>query len=485
MVKNFCCNQPFRLARLGMLFWIVLLLACSRGKSEHNISGETEGYKMDLQGIVDRGELVVLMENSASSYFIYRGRPMGYEYEVLEMFAEHLGVKLKVKVVHNLDQIITKLNKGEGDIIACNYTVTAKRSEQIDFSDPYLQTKQVLVQRKPEEWREMRLKEIDKVLVRNALDLRGKTVHVWENSSYYDRLLHLNEEIGGGMQVVPTSGELETEELIRQVAEGKIDYTVVDKNIGRINARFYPNIDIRTPVSLQQQIAFGLRKNSPNLLKELNKWLGEMEKNSTFNYLKHKYFDIYQFSGKSQSEYASTQSEQFSKYDDIIREESRKIGWDWLLVASIIYQESKFDNTKRSWAGAFGIMQLMPSAASRYGITPGSPPQLQIRAGLKKLKRHYDDWVEVVVDTSEAVKFTLATYNAGLGHVKDAQRLTRKYGGNDKVWEGNVEEYLLKLSKHKYYADPVVRSGYMRGIETYEYVHEVLDRYENYQNVYQ
>lgn len=485
MVKMFWRLRQCRLNTICYLLIFAALMSCSRDKNSLNVTGNSGKPKIDLEQIKARGELVALMENSSNSYFIYKGTPMGYEYEVLEMFAESIDVKLKVKVVHDLDQIVEMLNNGEGDIIACNYTVTAKRAEKIDFSDPYLLTEQVLVQRKPENWRDLRRRELEDTLVRNPLDLKGKTVHAWENSSYYDRLVHLNEEIGGGMQIVPTSGELESEELIRQVSENKIDFTVVDKNIARINARFYPNIDIKTPVSLQQQIAFGIRKTSPHLLNAVNGWLEEMERNSTFNYLKHKYFDINRFSGKSQSEYASTQSEQFSKYDDIIKEESKKIGWDWLLVASIVYQESKFNNSKQSWAGAFGIMQLMPSAASRYGITPGSPANLQIRAGLKKLKRHYDDWLEEVGDSTEAIKFTLATYNAGLGHIQDAQRLADKYGMNPNVWYGNVEKYLLNLSKHKYYSDPVVRNGYMRAIETYEYVHEVLDRYENYRNVYQ
>ena len=115
--------------------------------------------KLDLPDIIKRGKLVVLAENSSTSYFNYKGRKMGFEYELLQQFCESIGVELEVEVVKNLDSLIIKLNKGEGDVIACNYTITKDRGKKINFSEPFAQTQQVLIQRKPDGWKEMKEEE--------------------------------------------------------------------------------------------------------------------------------------------------------------------------------------------------------------------------------------------------------------------------------------------------------------------------------------
>ncbi|MFB6257662.1 MAG: transporter substrate-binding domain-containing protein, partial [Flavobacteriales bacterium] len=191
--------------KILLLFMPVLFLfACSHSEGEKK---EKEGakadttaidsplVKVDLPKIKERGELVAITGYSSTSYFVYRGRPMGYEYELLKRLADHLGVELKIKLARNLDEVFNMLNRGEGDIVAYGMTVTLDRKKKVDFTRYHDKVTQVLVQKRPENWRRLSMDAIDDSLVKNALDLIGKTVHVRKNSSYYEQLRNLEEEI--------------------------------------------------------------------------------------------------------------------------------------------------------------------------------------------------------------------------------------------------------------------------------------------------
>ena len=223
---------------------------------------ERPGVKIDLPEILKKGKLTVLAENSSTSYFIYRGKKMGFEYEMLKQFAENIGVKLEVKIVKNLDSLTAMLNRGEGDIIACNYTVTNERSKKISFSTPFVQTQQVLIQRKPEGWKNMKEKEWKSKMINDPSQLARKEIHVWQGSSYYQRLVHLQEEIGDTILLEGVSGAIGGEELIEMVSTGLIDYTIAEDNVAKGNGRFFDNLYTGLDLSAKQKIAFGLRKSS-------------------------------------------------------------------------------------------------------------------------------------------------------------------------------------------------------------------------------
>ncbi len=437
----------------------------------------------DLNDILKQNKLTVLVENSANSYFIYRGQKMGLEYEILNEFAREIGVKLHIKIVKDLDEITDKLNNGEGDLISCNYTVTKDRRQAIDFSIPYIRTSQVLVQRKPENWRKLRKREWQKEVIRDPAELAQKEIHVWKNSSYYDRLINLQNELGDTIFLTPLDGNVIPEDVIEMVANNFIDYTVTDRNVALLNQRFYPNIDAELELSVKQKIAFGVRKSSPLLRKKLNAWLKDFMKTSTYRYIKHKYLNISQFSRKSKNQYSSIGGNKISPYDNIIKKVAAQYNWDWRLIAALMFQESKFRLKQESWAGAYGLMQFMPSVGPAYGVFPDSPPAVQIRGGAKKLAHDYNQW-ETVPDSIQRLKFTLATYNAGRGHILDAQRLAKKYGKDPLVWDDNVEVFIQRLSQPKYYHDPKCYYGYLRGTETYNYVRDIFIRYDEYQSAF-
>ncbi len=464
---------------LSCLFFLIgclIMASCSSEKIDSR-KKPLDTHNFDLPGIYKRGSLVVLAENSSTSFFIYKGKKMGFEYEILKEFAEELGVKLDVKIVNNLDEINAMLNRGEGDIIACNYTVTRERRSEINFSTPFLQTNQVLVQRKltPE------TKDQKVTFITDPIQLGNKKVVVWERSSYYTRLLHLQDEIGDTIMIRPTQAQEGVEELIEQVSNGVIDYTVAERNVAEINERFYDNLDVSLPISFKQNIAFGLNKKSPILQKRLNTWLSRFMNREAFSYIKRKYFEQINSSLGVESNFKSRRGS-ISPYDAILKAEGEKYNIDWRLVAALIFHESKFNPNARAFGGAYGLMQFMPGTGPKFGVYPTSTPEVQIQGGYKYLSRITKLWTRIK-DEEERNKFILASYNAGAGHILDAQRLAEKKGLNPHIWADNVETMVMNLGKHAYYTDEVVKSGAFRGNICIRYVRGITARYETYKTL--
>lgn len=457
---------------------LLLLSGCEGEKESPDL--EKSPIHHDLEGIKELGTLYAITGYSATSYFIYKGQEMGFEYELLSSLARALGVQLKIVIASDMNELLNMLNKGEGDIVAASLTITKDRQQLVEFTDHLSLTQQVLVQRQPDNWQTMKLHQINRALIRDPIDLIGETVHVRVGSSYYQRLVHLSEEIGGDIRIQTVSGDVETEELIRMVSTGEIDFTVADENIARINQAYYSNIDVRTAISFHQRLAWAVRKNSPLLLDAVNRWLADVKKTGDFFFIYDKYFKSPRsFRKRVTSEFYSKTGGRISDYDDLLKKRAVLIGWDWRLLASLVFQESKFDPKAESWAGAVGLMQLLPATGKQFGAEDPLDPGQNIIGGtnfLNWLNRYWDDEIE---DENERIKFVLASYNAGVGHVRDAQRLAKKFGKNPTLWK-DVVHYLLLKSKRKYYTDPVVKSGYVRGEEPANYVVEILDRFEQY-----
>lgn len=471
-----------------LLFFLSLLIGLFviQTSCENKVKKEEVfACKTDWKDIKEKEVLTILAENSPVSYFLYKGKNMGFEYELLHEFAKDMDLRIQVKMMHNLDSMLVGLNNCDGDLIACNLTITPERQNEVNFSTPYLSTHQVLIQRKPDGWKKMKSKEIEDSIITDISQLRGKRIFVWQNSTYFQQINKLNESLKLNLQIMPIEGDITSEELIRMVSEKEIDYTITDNNVAEINSNYYSNIDINLKLSNEQDIAFAGRKNSSKLIDTLNFWLNDKANQSTIGEVKRKYFDRKNLANKAIGDYSTViEDGQLSPYDELIKAQSDTIGWDWRLISAIIYQESKFETWKESWAGAYGLFQFMPSTATSYGISRSSSAEAQIKAGIKKLNKNYNQWLEEVPDSTEAMYFTLATFNAGRGHVDDARRLAEKYGKNKNVWFDNVNEMMLNLSKPKYYKDKVVKNGMMRGVETYEYVYEVFERFEEYKHAF-
>ncbi len=466
-------------------FLLMIQVSCRRSGNESAApeeQKETFNPPVDfgLKAILQRGSLIAIVENSSTGFFIYKGRPMGYEYDLLARYAESIGVTLEIAVTNSIDSAFTMLNDGRGDILAYNLTVTKERKKRVTFTDSHFTTRQVLVQQKPENWRDLTRDQINQQLIRSQVELAGKEIYVRRNSAYAERLQNLSDEIGADIIINEVSDSLETEKLIARVARGEIPYTVADETVALVNASYYPEIDVSTPISFAQQIAWAVRPNADELRESINEWISEIKKTPVYNVIYNKYYKNTRTSNRiSRSDYSSMGGSKISRFDDMIKQEAGRLGWDWRLLASQIYQESKFDPEVVSWAGAVGLMQMVPETGNRFGAEDLLDPVESIKAGVNYLEYLDDLWEKTITDQEERIKFVLASYNVGLGHVVDARELTRKYGGNPLDWN-DVSGYLLKKSEPEYFTDEVVNSGYCRGQEPVNYVRQVLNRYEQY-----
>jgi membrane-bound lytic murein transglycosylase F len=466
------------IVKLKILIFVIamLFLQCKQTKNPEIVTQK----QSKLEVVKERGVLKVVTDYNSTNYFIYRGQPMGYQFELLQELADFLDVKLEVIANNDLQEKFDMLNRQEVDLIAVNLTITKERKKFLEFIEPHSKTRQVLVQRKPENWTNLSEDAVENSMITEQLQLGGKTVYVQENSTYAKRLRNLSDEIGDNINIVETDQGLE--QLIEMVANGEIDYTISDENVAKVNKTYYDDLDISLPVSFSQNLAWAVNKGDDGIKEVIDSWLIDFKKTKKYAFLYHKYFLNNKSSKIVESELYANGSGAISPYDEDLKKLSEEIGWDWRLLASMVYQESRFNPNAISWAGAFGLMQLMPNTAKRFGVNANSSANQQIRAGIMFVQ-WLDNLYEDISDVNERQKFVLGSYNVGPGHVMDARRLAEKHGKNPDVWDGSVNEFILKKSEPKYYKDPVVKYGYCRGKETYNYVNDIIERYEHYKNI--
>ena len=475
-------NRPMNRVIIFILFLVIGFSACESESNPPKTAKQKAKSNKVLNRILEKKKLKAVTDYSSVTYLIYRGETIGYQYEMLKDFTDYLGVELEMVVEKDLDKSIKMLNNGEVDLLAMGLTVTTDRSKKLEFTNPILTTHQVLVQRKPDDYMKMATAdEIESHLLRNQIDLSDKTIYVQKGTVYVKRLITLADEIGDTITIIQEDKDVE--ELIKAVADKEIDYTVADEHIAIVNSKYYPNIDIKTPISFPQKIAWAAKKGQTGLTDTINTWLDDYLNSLRSRLIYNKYFKNIRSRRIAQSQYNSFSGDQLSPYDDFIKQGSKMIDWDWRLLASLIYQESQFKPNVRSWVGAYGLMQLMPETLMHFDLDTNATPQEQIFAGAKYIAYLDRQLPETITDSIERIKFTLASYNSGIGHILDGRRLAEKYGKDPDIWTGHVDHFVYSLSDEFYYHDPVVYYGYTRGEETYNFVIEIMERFEDYKNL--
>ncbi len=446
--------------------WLTLASCGKARKAKKEKAFWENPVQLDLDEIKRRGYIRAIVDNSSTSYYIYRGRRMGYEYELLRNLARRLDVRLRLIILTDIDQAFYKLNSGQADIVSINLEKTPERQKYAKFTHPINEMSTVLVQRN------------GKDEIKSLEGLNGKTVHVKRATVYKQQLENLEDSLQININIIESEGT--TESLIDKVVLREVDYTVVDEDVALVNATYYNEIDVGLEISEPSQVAWVVRKNAPLLLAEVNQWIEKGKKSTYLAILYGKYFLNKKNSYyRNKSPFSSISGDQISVYDGIIKDGSERLGWDWRLLASLVYKESRFDTTATSYAGARGLLQLMPVTLERFGVENPNDPSSSLMGGVQYLKYLDKFWLERVPEINERVKFILASYNVGHGHVEDAWRLALKFGKDTQNWR-DVAYYLSRKSQPEVYRDPIVRSGYAKGHLAVAYVQDILSIYESY-----
>lgn len=449
------------------LFCSLLLFSCKRS---------AEPVMDDFDQLKAKGELTIITLYSSTSYFIYKDEPMGYDYDLAQDFCNDYGLKLNVKVAENVNRLVEMLKNGEGDLVAYELPIRNDLKDSLLYCGLKQVSHQVLVQR---------ANKGDTILT-DQTEMIGKEVFVKANTKYYQRLANLDDELGGGILIKDVEKDsITSEDLIEMVSQGDIRYTISDEYIAKLNKTYYKNINIDLPVSGDQRSSWAVLKSSPSLARVLDDWFKKNDNTPLYKDITKKYFELSK--QPLDGEYPAPKNlpkGAISPYDELFRKHAKGTKYDWHFLAAISYHESRFQNNLTSWAGAAGIMGLMPRTARSLGLSSEDRmnPDLSIQAAIELLDR-LDKVFSKTSDLKERHKLILAAYNGGNGHVNDAQALARKYGANPNVWEGNVKKYLELKGNPTYYNDPVCKSGYFRSGQTVKYVDAVLVTTERFRKL--
>jgi membrane-bound lytic murein transglycosylase F len=426
-------------------------------------------YVANWKEIKRRGLLRVITRNNAATFFIWRGRPVGFEYELLAKFARKHGLSLQMVVPQGRDELVPALRDGRGDIIAASMVVTdARRARGLDFTRAYKTGQLHFVTR------------VGEPPVHVPQDLAGRTVSVRRSSAAWARLEEL-QRTGVAFRLEAGPEHLETEDYIEQVGNGTLDVTVADSYSVKVALAWRSDVVSSMPLSGPLDVGWAVRRGNAALLDELNTFIAEEYRQVEYNMLHARYFGNEKRVRAHVTQRADgINGAALSPYDELVQLHAGRHGFDWPLIVAQMFRESRFRPDARSLAGAQGLMQVLPVTARRFGISDLRNPDRNIAAGVKLMSWTYRR-LEAELPVRERIWFTLAAYNAGLGHLIDARALARKLGLDANRWFDNVEKAMLLLAKPEYYRK--ARHGYVRGREPVAYVRDIRDLYDAYRSL--
>jgi len=409
--------------------------------------------------------LRLLTYNGPTSFFMWKGSLMGFDYDLAMKFAKKHDLELEVIVVPYGEDLVDWLQQNKGDIAGASTTITEERKQRgVAFSAPYVETPEQIVSNSKHP------------KIETLQDLNGKTITVRAFSSFLDTAKKL-QKTGIDVKIKVADPAVSYEQLVNMVASGEVEMTIADANAVEMAAAFHDTLVPGVYVSDPRAQGWMVKPENETLLKNVSAFISEYR--NTKNYAKtlKTYFKP---SGQFNKKIAARlkPGEELSPYDNLVKEVALKYELDWRLVTAQMWQESSFNPKAESPVGAQGLLQVMPRTAEEMGYPPPLfEPKRAVQAGVK-----YLDWIRDRFDTDVTLEnrlwFALAAYNAGIGHLYDAQRLAKELGYDPNVWFDNVENAMLKLAEPRYFKK--ARYGYARGAEPVEYVRNISKLYKAY-----
>lgn len=419
-------------------------------------------YREDLPALKQRRVLRILTRNSAATYFLHRGELMGFELELWRRFAEEQGLRLQVVVPPGRDDLIPWLKEGRGDVVAAGLIVPDRVDPELTWSSPYHEATELVVGR-PD------------ALPESVQQLAGRTIAVRRSSAHWGTLEALQAQ-GIALKIEAAPEDLETEEILGRVASGEYDLTVADSHIVAIEHAHHLPVATAFALGEPRPHGWAMRAGDAQLSAAVDAFARGLHGTAFYNIVRKRYFED-ERRIQENTEQRSDLGGQLSPYDPLVQRYADQYGFDWRLIVSQMYQESHFDPEARSWVGAEGLLQLMPATAEEVGFSDVTEPEAGIHAGVKYLDRVRDRF-EPELSIEDRTWFTLASYNAGAGHVIDARRLAERQGLDPDRWFGHTETAMLMLAKHEHARN--ARHGYVRGTEPVNYVRRIRNRYRAY-----
>ncbi len=409
-----------------------------------------------VEAIRSKGVLRVATRNTPMTYYIDKGQPAGFEYELAKAFADYLGVRLELVIPTTYSDLFETMREHNAHIAASNLIISKKRQEQFDFGPAYRSSAPTLIYR----IRQGRPQPtgIDDIINSKIVVLAG---------SSHAELLENLQASHPGLTWEESDSDAATD-LLDRVHSGEIDFTILDSTVFDAQKSFYPGLAKGFALEEPQPIAWMLPKHYDGTLKQaLEEFFALAETQALIATLEEKYFSRQnRLNFFDTTEFRRALTERYPPLEQYFMLAAQESAIDYLLLAAIAYQESHWRADAVSPTGVKGVMMLTEGAASEVGVSDRTDPHQSILGGAAYL-------VGVKAKIPERVKepdhtwFALAGYNVGFGHLEDARVLTQQAGKDPDRWE-YVREYLPLLANERYYSK--LRHGYARGYEPVTYV---------------
>ena len=403
-----------------------------------------ERYTDDLDGLIRKRVIRVLVKISRTDFFTVGGQPRGFEYEMIQKYRKYLKTRVRARswpvifvfIPVPFDDLIPALVEGRGDIAAAGLTITAEREKKVAFTEPYFpNVKEVLVTSK----------EVSDI--KSLTDLSGRSVFVKKGTSYVEHLHLLNKNFRAEKKkpakIVEISPTLSTEDILELVNAGVLNITIADDHIAKAWSAILPNIKVHGDLALYAggKIAWAVRKNNPDLKKSLSRVTRRNRKGTLIgNIFFQRYYQNTEWIGNPLN---PDEMKQLGELRDLFERYADQYGFDWLAIAALSFQESRLDNSLQSAAGAVGLMQVMPKTAEAPPIEIPNVQEVEsnIHAGVKYLAFLRDNYFnDTGISPAAKVDFSLAAYNAGPNRINRLRWAAKRSGLNPNIWFGNVEQ---------------------------------------------
>ncbi|MCB9162948.1 MAG: transglycosylase SLT domain-containing protein [Flavobacteriales bacterium] len=445
------------LAAVGVAVVLGWFLRSQRSHNRDRAPWSSPRVQRDLQAI-QQDTLRMLTFPDPLTWEERPNATTGFEFEVLERFARHIGVPLKVIVMHHPDSMYMALQDGRGDLIAATFDPDRSERKWFTCAAPLYTVRPMVA----------RIRSEGKVDAAGQL-ADSVVVSAW---SPFRSGPHGRGPEKGTVMVTRTPDETLVDVVLGRAAA----CLVTDATAMHEGARL-PALEFVPAKGGERGIRIAMRTNAPELKTTLDAWLAGAEETRFRNTLLDGYLGRLPRTGPLRQRTMPVRADSISPYDEEFRTHGDVAGWKWQLLAAMAWRESRFDSTAISSKGAQGIMQFMPNTAARYGLDTAMTVGDHIRAAGRYIARLDTVWMRAVPDRDQRLRFVLASYNAGVGHIIDAQRLAERLGLDPQHWENNVERAVLLLAKPAFYRRPELKNGYCKGSQVFNYVRDIIGLY--------